>query len=267
MGMSDYEKQSRPVAHICNLLDAAACLAGVPLLAMVAVRDINGEINPTAWEKEYGAARLAILDRSRSHSFSDADFDAIGRALSDLKPLGDQAAWKLVDRTYGDLQYRRLIGDYSDPLYDALNDLGTDDPARVLYTGYSYLRDPQVRSAVLQRAAGKCEYCGEKSFLKVDGSRYLETHHVIALANQGVDKVTNVIALCPNDHRKAHFSAERDSIEQEMLSRLMTLGQSIRSPCFTKGEVHFARRGPTEPSESFVSVSVPFSESAESSSP
>ncbi len=123
MGMSDYEKQSRPVAHICNLLDAAACLAGVPLLAMVAVRDINGEINPKAWEKEYGAARLAILDRSRSHSFSDADFDAIDRALSDLKPLGDQAAWKLVDRTYGDLQYRRLIGDYSDPLYDALNDL------------------------------------------------------------------------------------------------------------------------------------------------
>jgi 5-methylcytosine-specific restriction protein A len=31
---------------------------------------------------------------------------------------------------------------------------------------------------------------------------YLETHHVISLSEQGPGKVTNVIALCPNDHRR-----------------------------------------------------------------
>ena len=38
----DYEKHSRAVAQMCDLLDAAACLAGVPLLALVAVRAKTG---------------------------------------------------------------------------------------------------------------------------------------------------------------------------------------------------------------------------------
>lgn len=223
MGISDYKRHSRPVAHICDLLDAAACLAGVPLLALVAVRGIDGEINPKAWVKEYSAARNAIIERSLRHKFSRADFDAIDRALINLKGHGNRKAWEYVHSTYGDLLYRRLIGDYSDPLYSALDDLGTEDPARVLYATYTYLRDQKVRSAVLHRAAGRCEYCGEQGFLKEDGSRYLETHHVIALANDGADKLTNVIALCPNDHRKAHFSAERDLIEHEMRLRLKSL--------------------------------------------
>ena len=226
LGISDYEKHSRPVAHMCDLLDAAACLAGVPLLALVAVRGIDGEINPKAWAKQYSTARNAIIERSLSHKFSRADFEAIGRALSDLKGLGNRNAWAYVHKTYGDLLYRRLIGDYSDPLYGALDDLGTEDPARVLYAAYTYLRDLKVRTAVMHRAAGRCEYCGEEGFRKEDGSPYLETHHVIALANDGADKLTNVIALCPNDHRKAHFSAERDSIEQEMLLRLKALNST-----------------------------------------
>jgi 5-methylcytosine-specific restriction protein A len=65
------------------------------------------------------------------------------------------------------------------------------------------------------------------SHLRTPGDR--EPHHVIALADDGEDRVTNVIALCPNDHRKARFSADRDSIEQEMLSKLMTQ-QSVRGP-------------------------------------
>jgi len=223
MGVSDYEKYSRAVAQMCDLLDAAACLAGVLPLALVAVRSKDGGVNPKAWVKEYSAARSAIIDRSRNHKFSRADFEAIGRALSDLKGIGNRKAWAFVHRTYGDLLYRRLIGDYSDPLYGALDDLGAEDPARVLYASYTYLRDQKVRSAVLLRAAGRCEYCGEEGFLKADGSRYVETHHVIALAKDGADKLTNVIALCPNDHRKAHFSDKRDSIEQEMQLKLKIL--------------------------------------------
>lgn len=223
MGIKDYTKHSRAVAQMCDLLDAAACLAGVPLLALVAVRSKNGAVNPKAWTKEYGAARSAIIERSLTHNFSASDIQTIGRALSDLKGLGNRKSWAFVHRTYGDLLYRRLIADYDDPLYGALDDLGTEDPARILYSGYTYLRDPKVRSAVLARAAGHCEYCGELGFLKPDGYRYLETHHVIALAKDGADKLTNVIALCPNDHRKAHFSQERESIERQMVIKLKAL--------------------------------------------
>lgn len=223
MGVQHHENYSRAVAQMCDLLDAAACLAGVPLLALVAVRAKGGDINPKAWTRDHNGARTAIIDRSLSHSFSRADFEAIGLALSDLKGLGNHKAWAFVNRTYGDLLIPRLLGDCSNSRYGALDDLGTEDPARVLYTGYTYLRDPRVRAAVLVRAAGRCEYCGEDGFLKDDGNRYIETHHVIALAKDGADKLTNVIALCPNDHRKAHFSSRRESIEREMLLKLKAL--------------------------------------------
>jgi predicted HNH restriction endonuclease len=50
--------------------------------------------------------------------------------------------------------------------------------------------------------------------------RYLETHHVIFLAHDGADKPTNVIALCPNDHREAHFGKRSAGIEAEMILKL-----------------------------------------------
>jgi predicted restriction endonuclease len=91
------------------------------------------------------------------------------------------------------------------PGQDAINDLGTDAPVRELSQSWNYPREPRVREAVLARAKDCCEFCGAQGFLKPDGSRSLETHHIIALAAEGADRVSNVIGLCPNDHREAHF--------------------------------------------------------------
>lgn len=46
---------------------------------------------------------------------------------------------------------------------------------------------------------------------------------MIALANDGEDRLTNVIALCPNDHREGHFGESRDDIETQMIDKLKTL--------------------------------------------
>lgn len=74
----------------------------------------------------------------------------------------------------------------------------------------SYSRDSKIRTFVIDRAEGRCEYCGEQGFLMSDGkSRYLEAHHIISLADDGEDAVENVIALCPKHHREAHFGANR----------------------------------------------------------
>ena len=105
--------------------------------------------------------------------------------------------------------------------FDAINDIATetetepDTPDRV--TRYVYARNPAIRVAVMKRAKGKCEFCGELGFMRVDGSRYLECHHIIALANDGADLLTNVIALCANHHREAHFGEQRDEIEKQMV--------------------------------------------------
>jgi 5-methylcytosine-specific restriction endonuclease McrA len=92
----------------------------------------------------------------------------------------------------------------------------------------AYARDPKIREAVKIRAAGKCEYCGQPGFICSDGTAYLECHHIIALANDGQDRMTNVIALCPGDHREAHFGKRRDELEKEMVRKVMIAERARR---------------------------------------
>lgn len=83
-------------------------------------------------------------------------------------------------------------------------------------SGKVYVRDPAVRAQVLLRAKGKCEFCGVEGFLKYDGKVYLETHHIVPLSEGGPDLVRNVIALCPNHHREAHFSKRRAVLRADL---------------------------------------------------
>jgi hypothetical protein len=64
MGRLPPQNHSKTIAAMCNLLDAAACLAGVPALALVKVREDGGSVNWQAWRKEYPDGREAIINRS-----------------------------------------------------------------------------------------------------------------------------------------------------------------------------------------------------------
>jgi HNH endonuclease len=216
---------SRAMAATCNLLDAAACLAGVPLLALLAVRAQSGDVNPAAFTRDFDdAQRQAIIERSHLHEFAAADYQAISKSLDDLGDRGAIRAWQFVESLYpGNLLYLRLVGDYANTNSNAIDDLGAEAPDRTKSEVWRYARDPKVRVAVLERAKGRCEFCNELGFLKPDGTRYLESHHVIALASDGEDRVTNVIALCPNDHREAHFGERCGEIEAQMILRLAAL--------------------------------------------
>lgn len=216
---------SRAMASTCNLLDAAACLAGVPLLALVAVLAQSGDVNPDAFAREFDEVqRKTIIERSRLHQFVAADYEAISKALEDLGDKGAVRAWQFIESLYpGNLLYLRLVGNYADTNSNAVDDLGADAPVRIRSEVWTYSRDPRVREAVLGRAKGRCEFCGILGFMKRDGTRYLESHHVIALAGDGEDRVTNVIALCPNDHREAHFGERREEIEAQMILKLRAL--------------------------------------------
>ena len=90
---------------------------------------------------------------------------------------------------------------------------------------FEYSRSPQVREFVLARAGGFCELCGEKGFTTRAGTVYLETHHVVPLSEQGEDSVTNVVAICPNDHRRAHFGDEASDIQQRLLTLLADMAE------------------------------------------
>jgi len=66
-------------------------------------------------------------------------------------------------------------------------------------------RDPYVSAYAKKRANGRCELCErEAPFILPSGEPFLESHHIVPLTEGGQDEITNVVALCPNCHRKMH---------------------------------------------------------------
>ncbi len=86
------------------------------------------------------------------------------------------------------------------------------------YTIKQYSRNPYVIKLALQRANGTCECCNEPApFLRMDGSPYLETHHLIPISEKGNDDIDNVSELCPNCHKELHFGENREEKSDELL--------------------------------------------------
>jgi predicted restriction endonuclease len=207
------------VAQVCDLLDGAAAWAGTPLLALRYVKASTGEFNEKAFlaDPMQSQYREAILARSIEHAFSDDDFGAISKALEgDLFDLSNKTAWDKVHERYGKEGILIALAKGESAKADALHDIGSETPDTRLYNVRVFARNDTVRRMVLIRAGGYCEFCGSEGFRKPDGSIYIESHHIIALAKDGEDRLTNVIGLCPNHHREAHFGECRDDIERQM---------------------------------------------------
>lgn len=114
-----------------------------------------------------------------------------------------------------------IIGGLEDALDDFdLDPLGNEKPGRKEFAGTLIVRDNRVRMNVIKRAQGKCEFCGALGFKKADGTHFVEAHHIINLGQLGPDTLDNVIALCPNHHREAHFGADSEQLEAEFKIKL-----------------------------------------------
>lgn len=86
--------------------------------------------------------------------------------------------------------------------------LGRDAGERRTTERSGYRRDPKVRAAVRERAKGRCERasCGvSRSY-----PGFFDVHHILGIGMS--DRVWSCVALCPNCHREAHFSPDRDQI-------------------------------------------------------
>ena len=69
-------------------------------------------------------------------------------------------------------------------------------------------------------------------FLDRNREPYLEEHHIKRLADGGTDTIDNVVAICPNCHRRMHvLNREEDLLKlrfiaeknEEKLNRLLSL--------------------------------------------
>ncbi|HEX4301265.1 MAG TPA: HNH endonuclease signature motif containing protein [Rhizomicrobium sp.] len=90
-------------------------------------------------------------------------------------------------------------------------------------SGKIFIRDKAVRDRVLTRCRGKCELCGRPGFIRLDGTIYLETHHVIPLSQDGPDTDANVVAICANHHREAHHGQRAAEIRTKLQAFLSKL--------------------------------------------
>lgn len=75
-----------------------------------------------------------------------------------------------------------------------------------------YDRSVYIKEFARKVANGLCQLCdNEAPFKDKQGNPFLEVHHVHYLSKGGSDTIDNVVALCPNCHRKIHhLESEED---------------------------------------------------------
>lgn len=88
----------------------------------------------------------------------------------------------------------------------------------------AFERDPRVSAFVLAAAGGRCEACNAPApFERADGIPFLEVHHLKHLADGGSDTVENAVAVCPNCHRRLHYSSDRVEYRSQVLAKVVRL--------------------------------------------
>ena len=100
-------------------------------------------------------------------------------------------------------------------------------PVKIQHSaGYSFARNPKIGRLALQNAEYKCELDSSHITFssKSTGKPFLEVHHLVPMEKQGdfpkvsLDVPDNIIALCPNCHRKIHLATEEE--KRPLLTKL-----------------------------------------------
>ena len=88
-------------------------------------------------------------------------------------------------------------------------------PQKREVTATQVVRDLSVVEYVKKAAKGLCALCDEPApFKNKKGRPYLECHHIVRLADNGIDSIENAVALCANCHRKMHILDKKSDIEK-----------------------------------------------------
>jgi 5-methylcytosine-specific restriction enzyme A len=78
-----------------------------------------------------------------------------------------------------------------------------------------------IKAYALARAQGVCEGCGQNApFVTAAGVPFLEVHHIGRLSDGGPDHPEHVAAVCPNCHRRAHYSVDEALFNSQLQARV-----------------------------------------------
>lgn len=87
-----------------------------------------------------------------------------------------------------------------------------------------YRRSVAVREYALARAGGVCEACGSAApFVALSGAPYLEVHYIDRLCDSGPEKLDRISAVCPNCHRRCHYSRDHQDLSSQLRARIAAI--------------------------------------------
>ena len=102
-------------------------------------------------------------------------------------------------------------------------DLTNEEPERREYIVETYVRNVTWAKKARDILGEHCLFQNcDNTFLREDGSRYIEVHHIIPLCNGGEDGLWNLSVLCAHHHKMAHYSNHktRMSIQNYLLKEV-----------------------------------------------
>jgi len=95
-------------------------------------------------------------------------------------------------------------------------DLTKENPEKREYLVETYVRNVKWAAMAVEILGDFCLCKGcNNTFLRQDGTRYIEVHHIIPLFKGGEDGIWNMAVLCAHHHKIAHYSDDKTKYEIE----------------------------------------------------
>ncbi|MGW6380912.1 HNH endonuclease [Peribacillus butanolivorans] len=148
-------------------------------------------------------------------------YDSIGRIKE------KQIAWKdCIRKQYSEADFTKLYEDFTEKKLNYFDSLSLKQLKKTLqetslnYYSQKTQNNAHYRSLLIKEyarkvAQGICQLCEKEApFLDKQGRPFLEVHHIHYLSKGGSDTEDNVVALCPNCHRRIHQLEQVEDFEK-----------------------------------------------------
>lgn len=190
---------------------------------------------PASFYEEMGAPKTGILK-----PLGDGMFKTLGTALELAESSIDPSQIIEDDDFLTDSVYQQLVdeadvGDIADYTEDyEENETFSQSTARSSITHRPPV-DAKKGKSVIKHSGYTCIFDkNHETFIKEDGTRYMEVHHIIPVSKQRLfakklDTRANLVSVCPTCHRKLHHGKKADvdaMLEILYKERFMALSKS-----------------------------------------
>lgn len=167
----------------------------------------DGIVAPNA--SKQGIPGVSRLRRKNEESTLQAWRRIAPKSRADTEPqFDDPPDYSMTDLTLEALKRRA---------YQSANQSGAVRSG----TRWHYQRCQVIRTYVLRRASGRCESCKNPApFQRPNGTAYLETHHIRAVSDQGLDHPRWIAAVCPTCHRRVHHGSDGKEFNESIMAEI-----------------------------------------------